>query len=364
MKADQLFIPEKIRVGFNNRDDTYTGKLAYVIYYDKKGVLRKQGSWESWRSKKIEPLDFDNTPTEGFVLNKGVGGVKQSYSWNARVEKIRTYDPRNFEFEISIPNALFILRECNCSKGKGLEGKFVYAWKGSELILLPVDCEEYKLSTNFTELQGKSVKAKELIPGATYITKRQEKVVYLGVFDYFFSVHPKSSKADAKGIIKRKVFWSETRERLVYDIVSHISTVVTTETHSEFAKLVGKFNKSPHSSRIVGFLLKPGKPSDDVWFYEESPGVFVECHNYMDYNDKTKIDHYTVYGKVQILNGVVNHHGSYQSVYSPHSNANSWYRNHNSIAFPWREPTNDQLYAELENGRIVHCKSSNFSKER
>lgn len=27
-----IFIPRKIKVGFNNRKDTYTGKLAYVIY--------------------------------------------------------------------------------------------------------------------------------------------------------------------------------------------------------------------------------------------------------------------------------------------------------------------------------------------
>ena len=35
----QLFIPDKIKVGFQKRDGTYTGKLAYVIYYDLKNVL-------------------------------------------------------------------------------------------------------------------------------------------------------------------------------------------------------------------------------------------------------------------------------------------------------------------------------------
>ena len=32
-----IFIPKKINVGFQNRKDTYTGKLAYVIYYDEDG---------------------------------------------------------------------------------------------------------------------------------------------------------------------------------------------------------------------------------------------------------------------------------------------------------------------------------------
>ena len=31
---NQLFIPAKLRVGYNKREDTYTKKLAYVIYYD------------------------------------------------------------------------------------------------------------------------------------------------------------------------------------------------------------------------------------------------------------------------------------------------------------------------------------------
>ena len=35
-----IYIPEKIKVGYQNRNDTYTKKLAYVIYYDEKGKLR------------------------------------------------------------------------------------------------------------------------------------------------------------------------------------------------------------------------------------------------------------------------------------------------------------------------------------
>ena len=84
MSTNQLFIPSKIKVGFQNRRDTYTQRLAYIIYYDHANILRKEKSWQSWRDSKIEPLDFTNEPTEGFVLNKGVGGVRQSYGWNAR----------------------------------------------------------------------------------------------------------------------------------------------------------------------------------------------------------------------------------------------------------------------------------------
>ena len=67
-------IPKTIKVGYQKRGDTYTGKLAYVIYTDDKGKLRKEKSWQGWRDGKIKPSDFDNEPTSGFVLNKGVGG--------------------------------------------------------------------------------------------------------------------------------------------------------------------------------------------------------------------------------------------------------------------------------------------------
>lgn len=52
MKAN-IFIPTKINVGFQKRKDTYTGKLAYVIYFDEKGKLRKETSWQGWRDEGI-----------------------------------------------------------------------------------------------------------------------------------------------------------------------------------------------------------------------------------------------------------------------------------------------------------------------
>ena len=99
---ESIFLPKTIRVGFQHRDDTYTKKLAYVIYYDEKGKLRKEASWSSWRDSNIEPEEYDNIPTEGFVLNKKVGGYKSD--WNFRQAYVRVYDPRGFEFEITVPN--------------------------------------------------------------------------------------------------------------------------------------------------------------------------------------------------------------------------------------------------------------------
>jgi len=54
-------------------------------------------------------------------------------------------------------------------KGKGLEGTFVYAWDGKDLVLIPEEAPEYQEMLEFNELQTKKVSRKELIPGGIYI---------------------------------------------------------------------------------------------------------------------------------------------------------------------------------------------------
>lgn len=179
-----IYVPKRIKVGFNNRDDTYTGKLAYVIYYDEKGKLRKETSWNSWRNKEIDSEEYNNEPISGFVLNKKVGDYSGDWG-NHRQAYCRIYDPRGFEFEITINNLLFILEHCTCYPGKGLEGDFVYGWDGKDLILLPTKSPDYieieKYSKRINE--RKAFKGKDLIIGATYLTKDNEEWVYMGRFD-------------------------------------------------------------------------------------------------------------------------------------------------------------------------------------
>lgn len=182
-----IYIPNKIKVGYCNRKDTYTGKLAYVIYYDENGKLRKETSWQNWRDKDIDPDDFENVPTEGFVLNRKAGGVEEQWGWNARKTYCRVYDPRGFEFEIDIVNLLFILEHCDSIKGKGLIGKFIYGWDGKDLVLLPVDSSDYKKHMELSKVvnSNNKIKAKDLKIGATYINKNNEEYVYMGKFDYW-----------------------------------------------------------------------------------------------------------------------------------------------------------------------------------
>lgn len=182
------FLPKTIKVGYQERTDTYTKRLAYVIYYDNKGVLRKEKSWTGWCNSKLGNDEFENEPTSGFVLNKGVGGARQSWGWNTRNEYIRVYDPRNFEFEISVANLLWILQETSSIKGKGLEGEFVYGWYGTELMLIPTCSQEYKECIEYTKLQDGKVSARDLKPGIIYKQNDMSEWIYLG--RYMWYEHP------------------------------------------------------------------------------------------------------------------------------------------------------------------------------
>ena len=178
-----IFIPKRINVGYQKRNDTYTGKLAYVTYFDEKGTLRKQKSWENWKDESIPNTEFDNVPTEGFVLNKNVGGCPGV--WDQRQAYCRIYDPRDFEFEITIKNLLYILENTNSIKGKGLEGTFVYGWNGNELVLIPTSAPNYKEFLEYTKniFGTEDIQAKDLILGARYLMKNGDEVVYMGRHD-------------------------------------------------------------------------------------------------------------------------------------------------------------------------------------
>lgn len=279
----QLFIPSKIKVGYNERNDTYTKRLAYVIYFDKKGVLRKETSWEGWRDKTIEANEYPNTPTEGFVLNKKAGGY--SSGWNHRATYCRVYDPRGFEFEISIPNLLFILQECDAFKGKGLDGKFVYAWEGKDLVLLPASCQEFKDSFEYTELQGKKVGAKDVVLGCSYKTKKQENWLYLGRFDYYTYGYSRvrgncgyESFSEKMHIFINETASTEKVEMDEDENGNEIQTIVPAKTTyvvvkgfndlavrltetpvTNYAELVDDFRKSRFGTKIVGIESKPMK---------------------------------------------------------------------------------------------------------
>lgn len=179
LTTSELYLPKTLKVGYQYRDTKFEKKIGYVIYYDHTGKLRKETSWENWRDKQIDSNEFENTPTEGFMIHSNIKD-----KWSQRQEYLSIYDPRGFEFEITIDNFIYIIQHCNIIN-TGIVGKLVYVWKGADLILMPTaDNTTYsELSKLQQSLFAPKGQVLDLISNKPYIIKvgsTREKWYYLG----------------------------------------------------------------------------------------------------------------------------------------------------------------------------------------
>jgi len=308
---NKLYIPKTISVGYQKRGDTYTDALGYVIYTDDKGVLRKEGSWQGWRDQAIPANLFQNEPTDGFILNKGISGGGRG--WDSRQSKIRIYDPRGHEIEIPIDNLLFILQEYTSAKGKAIDGKFVYAWQGKDLVLLPTDCLEYKQSVEFSTLQAQKVSARDLVIGATYITKQDTELIYMGRFVHYSSKnnyeynYSRNARKDVEYKIvgkKKHIFLDPERVNCDYyndrkfaplNSMGKLAKLGTEGPIDNYAEMLDEFLATKEASPPVG--MKAFKKKFNVKkassyggeFYLDIHGVMVSTRLndvYFDYKNK------------------------------------------------------------------------------
>ncbi|UTS52113.1 hypothetical protein [Synechococcus phage BUCT-ZZ01] len=283
-----LFIPKKLKIGFQNRSDTHTGKLGYVIYYDEKNKLRKEKSWESWRDQTIEPIEVENNPISGYVLNKGIRRHTEWYGSGRTV--VRIWDPRDFEFEVGVDNLLGILSHSDVSSGEVFE-KCVFAWYGTELVLLPCNSEQYQKSIQYTEIQDGKLSTKDLKPGMVYQKKKSldVKYAYIGFFNWYeyggsevfaprYGTMTKKQAEEKLGrnfiyqpvdrdiksldvfykselIGKKHVFFNIQNNTFESVSPSTLSPVVIDDKTEELASLIDKFNQTTASSPVTGFEI-------------------------------------------------------------------------------------------------------------
>jgi len=280
-----LFIPTTLKVGYQKRSDTYTDKLAYVIYYDEKGKLRKEPSWQGWRNKDLGDDEFQNVPTSGFILNRNGGGTRDYYYWNARAEFVRVWDPRGFEFEISIPNLLFILSHVGCTPGKGLEGEFVYGWNGADLVLLSVTSEDYKKSVEFTTKQSVKIDRKTMVVGGMYTYKKDKNanpLIYMGRIS-FTNINYGDIDMSVKDVFYNTVDKKFESKNGIADVGSCISDIIS----DDYADIAVKYTESIHSAivenpdyKIVDHLYtcsNSERNSNKVWFVKK--GMYEGINN-------------------------------------------------------------------------------------
>lgn len=299
-----LNIPERIIVGYNNWGEI---PLAYVTYFKGKKIA-KETSWNSWRNESIPPGEFENVPTEGFVLNKRAGGYKSG--WNYRQSYCRVYDPRGFELEITIDNLLYILQECSCMAGKGLEGKFVYAWEGAQIILLPTTSPDYIATTELTAKREElGLKWKDITPGCTYRTKYEGELIYIGKLSwkYYFG----SWKHEEINQTVYHSFWNPVNNEL-FPINNIKNILYKTEAASisdaAIQKVIGKFKTLPVGKDEVPEEIRIAQPSqqikdefNDFFLKKIKPAKSYVGGCYLKTNKKVIIKEYTIEESSRLL---------------------------------------------------------------
>lgn len=178
--------------------------------------LQKVDSLENYRfniygsvpDETINPIEFDNIPLEGFVLNKKVGGHRSG--WNHRNAYARVYHPLGFEFEISFENVLYLLENTNFIVGKGIEGKCLLGWQGKNIVLIPENSSDYSEYENFTKAQHvKNVKLSTLKTGHKYKTRQGETWLYLGKHLRYIDtyLHREVKEEDIQNVKTKSTHW-------------------------------------------------------------------------------------------------------------------------------------------------------------
>ena len=181
MKSN-LYIPKKIKVGYVNNEEAFTGKLGFVNYENEQGELKRLKSFNDWRDDSIPIQSFTNEPQDGFIFNKS---IERYGRFNGDTEYVRIYDPRGHEFEITVENALSLLIYSDVIK-REISQECVYSWSGQRLVLVPANSKHYKEALDFTNKQSQSVDAKDLVVGYNYSLKKDESVLtYLGYLEVY-----------------------------------------------------------------------------------------------------------------------------------------------------------------------------------
>ena len=133
-----MVVPENLKIKIAKRSDTYTGNLGFINFKKNDKEWKFKGSYDNWENKPTsKEKEFINEPTSGFVINSNVGGRGSYYSDYGREMKIRVWDPRGWEIEITLDNFFEIILPLGVTAGKGIEEELVYAFNGSSVFLYP-----------------------------------------------------------------------------------------------------------------------------------------------------------------------------------------------------------------------------------
>lgn len=158
----ELYIPQNIKIGYQQRTDALTGLLAYLIPEDEKGKYNQMLSWQRWRNHELGDAVIDNKPRNGYIINVSKTHVPFS-SFGQERTKVRVHSPEGYEFEISVENLIEILEVSDISK-KYINAECVFAWQNKQIWLIPINTKIYE---NYVKAQQEKMENSHLKKAVT-----------------------------------------------------------------------------------------------------------------------------------------------------------------------------------------------------
>lgn len=218
-----VIVSDKIKVGFKSKTrSTDALHRGVIVAMSEKSKIKKSKKFDDSRDVSVEPKSFDNVPTKGFSLD-----FESGRTFSDSKSMVLIVDPRGFSVEITTENLLNVMKYTTWVAGKAFEGEFVYAWEGTELVLLSVNAPEY---VEFVKAETRGyLKGKDLSLGRTYVTDEGKELVYLGkreTYEYGYdgvTVKKKTKPRFTFGYMMGDVHYVTTYgsiTRLLVDVVS------------------------------------------------------------------------------------------------------------------------------------------------
>ena len=252
----------------------------------------------------------------------------------------------DFEFEITVDNLIGILMHSNVTKRDIVE-ECVFAWDGVELVLLPVNSEDYQASLKYTQKIAQNFSARSLVKGYSYNQKRSDEVlVYLGYYEWFEWEYNYGNSGGYRRIHKskgKKHVFADPSGNFTIPGMQTLSEVNSEEVAENYSGLVESFFKTLHSQPITGIVVSPNieKKDENMWghcdyhMYKLHPDNKVTSINIRYYDDEKRRQRITeVNGESTYFNGesitshifVFENRETKYNTTNPHYNNNYGYR--------------------------------------
>jgi hypothetical protein len=151
-----------------------------------------------------------------------------------------------------------------------LEGKFVYAWSGSQIVLLPICSQEYRSSLEFLDLKSQKIPKSDIIEGHTYLTKDKVNVMYLGRHPWFdkrtryycgkLTGQKKHIFLNMDMIVRKDGGYLNNRERISYKVEDGFTKIAKKTSDSPSPDFAAEYEKLKNTSFVSvpsSLILKP-----------------------------------------------------------------------------------------------------------